>query len=67
MRRERCAQACIALRIDLSARLLRAIDRVAKRLRGFVRQLTRSERLEPNLPFIQRALRGFASASIARL
>jgi hypothetical protein len=60
--RQRGQQTRGRLGIELAARLLRAVHRVAKCLRSLVCQLTRSESLESDFPFIKSVLRRFAGA-----
>ena len=60
VRRERGAQAGVAVGVDVPARLLRAKDGVAQRLRSLVGELARAERLESNLALVESVLRGLA-------
>jgi hypothetical protein len=60
MRRERGGQSRVRVGVHLRAALLRTKDGVSQSLRGFVGKLSRSERLEPNLALIYRALGGLA-------
>jgi len=62
MRRKSCGKSRVCVGVDLASILLSAKNRVPQRLRGFVRQLSRPECFQPNLAFIERALRSFACA-----
>ena len=55
-----CGEAGIRVGIYFRPTLLRAKHGVSESLRRLVSQLTRAERLESDLPFIERALRCLA-------